>query len=108
MIKVEWEYYPDNICTDSPVAILKKKGTKRAILSVIECRTHHVPCLKPDYSFLNLKPISYPEEASMVRKLYDETSLSTHEILTLRLKEGCKLIEKEFFQQADEIFEKLS
>lgn len=108
MLQVEWEYFPDNICTDRPVAVLKKKGTMRTILYVYESRTHHVPSTRNGWHFLQLTPISYHEESRIVREHHDEESLSTDEVLTLRLKAGCKLIEEEFLHQADEIIDKLS
>jgi len=108
MIHVKWEYFPDNICTDRPVAILKKEPTNTTILYVYEARDQHFCRPTTAYSFLNLQPISYHKEARAVRHLYDETSLSTHELLTLRLKEGCKLIESDFLCQSSKIVELLT
>lgn len=107
MMQVEWEYFPDNVSTDCTVAVLRNKRSKRVILTVAETRDCHVPCLTPAYSFLSLSPVSYLVEAEIVKKNYDEASLSTHEILTLRLKEGCKLIEEQLFRRVNDIAEKI-
>lgn len=113
MLEVKWDYLENNICSDDkPVAILRLSNFEhRAILYVYESRDHHYCTLSPEYNFLKPKIVTYNLEHQKVDEKHDEAfleSISAHDFLVLRLKEGCKIIEDDLLEQVEKILQLLS
>lgn len=107
-IELEWEYFTDNICSDSHVAALKKKSSNEPILLVFEAKDSHYTMVAPDFFFLKSKSVSYSRESVIVSAQNDQASLSSREVLALQLKEGCRIIENDIREQIDYILKKVS
>lgn len=113
MLDVQWEYrkYNIHISDSAPVAILRAKEYNRMILRVYENREGHYSVLSPDFSFIKSKYVLYHSEADIVEQKYGKEkliSLPAHDVLGLRLEEGCKIIEEDFLEQAERIINLLS
>lgn len=113
MIKVEWDYMIENSCsTDRPVAILKLYGSKDTnIIYVYESDFYHYSVISPDFSFIKPKTVYYSVESLNVKSSHsieENNALPGSEYKLLELKEGCKIIEEDFFKQVQKILELLS
>ena len=112
MLEVKWEYFENNICTKNAVAVLKLvKPDNPTVLYVYEGEMCHYCSICSDFIFIDPTTASYLTEAQNVNANYSKetlASLCTQEILGLRLKEGCKLIEENFRNQAKKIVDLLS
>ena len=107
-MKLVWEYFPNNICTDLPVAALKKDDGSD-ILYVYESKRDHYTLISKDFSFIKPFRCSYEKE----KKLFEEQSKSSEAppyigVLEANLRIACDLIEADFKEQTDKILELLS
>ena len=110
MLEVKWEYFKDNIGRNGSVAVLKTQFNQ-PILTVYEGSNCHYSIASSTFPFIDMYHIPFSEESDIVNKKYRKETLdllSAHDVLALRLEEGCKIIEEDFFNQASKVIELLS
>lgn len=104
MLEVKWEYLEENIGTKKAVAVLKlAKPDNPTVLYVYEDQGSHYCSICSKYMLIKPTTVNYSTEEQMVNANYSKETLDSlcpKEILGLRLKEGCKLIEENFLNQA--------
>lgn len=112
MLEVKWEYFENSIGTYKAVAVLKlAKLDNPTILYVYEDAGSHYSSICSSFSFIKPTTVSYSLEEQYVNANYSKETLDSlcpKEILGLRLKEGCKLIEEDFRNQVKKIIDILS
>ena len=112
MLKVQWEFLEKNVGRDGPLAIMRPKNNpEQWILRVYGARDYHCCAVSPEYSFLKPRQVLYLVEKQNLKQHSDPAlleTLSAHDHLVLRLKEGCKIIEEDCKEQANRIIKLLS
>lgn len=110
-MKVEWTYYPENICTNSPVAELKKDDDIHThILSVYENEYHYEVIYSGDFERLlrYFAPDHISVDQVLKERGIDLSTLSDNEYGESRLKVACELIEQNFHKQIENTLKLIS
>lgn len=105
-MKTKWSYHPENICTNSPAAELKKADNIHThILSIYVDEYYYSPVYSEDFKrllqYFSLDRIRVDQ--AVLKRVIDPSSLSNTERDELRLKVACELIEKNFREQIKNI-----